>query len=167
MKKILLIAALLLAVTGCGLYVGSSYATKTVHDQLSAQKIFFPKDEASGLFPDLTKYAGQQVDNGEEAQVYADKFIARHIEKAGGGKTYSEVSAEFLKNPTDTKLAQTRQTLFMGETLRGLLLNAWGWGLIGSIAMCAAYGVLAMAAVLAVCAFAFSGKSTRGKKRRK
>src|SRR5262249_36890460 len=51
-----------------------------------------------------------------------------------GGQTYSEVSGAALKDPTNTKLQAQAQTLFRGETLRGLLLNVWGWATVGTIA---------------------------------
>ena len=45
-------------------------------------------------FPtEITQYAGQQVDNGEKARVYANDFIAVHLAGVANGKTYSEVSS--------------------------------------------------------------------------
>jgi hypothetical protein len=52
------------------------------------------------------------------------------------------VSAKALQNPTDQKLAGQAQTLFRGETLRGLLLYAWGWWLVGRIAFFVALGLM-------------------------
>lgn len=37
-----------------------------------------------------------------------------------------------MANPTDQKIAGQVATLFKGETLRGLLLNAYGWWTIGT-----------------------------------
>lgn len=148
MKKFLLVAAAVLLVAGSLVWWGASFANRTVHDQLAAQRIYFPKDAAAGLPDNLNKYGGQQVDTGDEARAYA-QYIKGHIDKATGGKTYSEVSSEAMKNPTDTKLAGLRTTAFQGETLRGILLNAWGWGLIGTIALYASYALFA-AAVSAV-----------------
>ena len=99
---------------------------RIVHDRLAPQKIFFPATRAEGLFPDLQQYAGRQVLTAGQAKAYAGRFIARHLEEIGHGQTYSQVSARYLKNPKDQQLAQLRSTLFQGETLRGLLLNAWG-----------------------------------------
>ena len=127
---------------------GALYAKQTVHDQLVAQKIYFPADAKSGLLPGLEKYAGQQVDDGDKAKVFADKYIAVHLSKVANGQTYSEVSAAFLKDKTNATLAGQRETLFMGETLRGLLLNAWGWGLIGTIAYWSSIGLLSVAVLL-------------------
>jgi hypothetical protein len=47
-------------------------------------------------------------------------------------------------------VAQTRQTLFMGETLRGLLLNAYAFWKIGQIALWAATASFAGAALMLV-----------------
>jgi hypothetical protein len=150
MKKFLYLVSVVLIIAGGLALVGANFASKTVHDQLSEQHIYFPATEADGLFPDLTKYAGQQVNNGTKAKVFADQYIKRHIEKSSSGQTYSEVSAAYLKNPTDQKLAQLRQTVFMGETLRGMLLNAWGWGMIGMITFYAGCGLVASGVLLAV-----------------
>jgi len=148
-KKLLLAASLVLLVASGLLFWGSSYAKNMIHDQLSEQKIVF-NDKASlekaGEKGEILKYAGQTVDTGTEARVYSD-YIKGHLQKVAGGKTYSEVSAEFQKDPKNTTLAGQRQTLFMGETLRGLLLNAYGWGVVGFIAYYAGI-VIVVAAVI-------------------
>src|SRR5690242_15260450 len=129
---------LVLAVGGGLLIWGSNFADNMVHDQLSAQRINFPENGAPNFsakeFPGLQRYAGQAVDNGPKAKAYANQFIAVHLKGIGGGQTYSELSAKSLANPNDQKLAGTVQTMFRGETLRGLLLYAWGWSVVGMIA---------------------------------
>ena len=97
------------------------------------EKIFFPQ-KGEHTPQELNEFAGQQVDTAKEAKAYADDYIGAHLEGIGGGKSYSEVSAEFMKDPNNKELAQQRQTMFMGETLRGMLLNAWGWGTLGTVA---------------------------------
>ena len=144
---------LVLSVGGGLLLWGSNFAHNMVHNQLTEQKISFPAKGSPGLdpkeFPGLQRYAGQAVDNGAKAKAYADQFIAVHLKGIGGGKTYSEVSAASLADPTNTKLAGEVQTLFRGETLRGLLLYAWGWSVVGEIALWVAYAaMLGAAAVL-------------------
>jgi hypothetical protein len=129
----------LVLVVGGGLLLwGSNFANNMVHDQLSEQKIQFPPKGSPGLdakeFPGLQQYAGQAVDNGPKAKAYANEFIKVHLEGIAGGKTYSEVSAAALKDPTNATLEGQAQTLFRGETLRGLLLYAWGWSVVGMIA---------------------------------
>jgi len=146
MKKSLLAIGVLLAVAAGLVLWGSKFAIGMVHDQLSAQKISFPdKTTLEADNPALAKYADQKVDNGEKAKAYSD-YIAGHLQKVANGQTYSEVSEAYLKDRTNQTLGTERQTLFMGETLRGLLLNAWGWGLIGTIALYAAVALFAAAA---------------------
>ena len=129
---------IVLTVGGGLLIWGSNFSSNMVHNQLVAQKIVFPPKGSAALspkeFPGLQRYAGQTVDNGPKAKAYANQFIATHLKGIGGGKTYSELSAQSLASPSNTKLAGTVQTMFRGETLRGLLLYAWGWSVVGLIA---------------------------------
>ena len=149
----------LVLTAGSGLLMwGSNFSHNMVHNQLTEQKISFPAKGSPGLdpkeFPGLQRYAGQTVNNGPKAKAYADQFIAVHLKGIGGGKTYSEVSAASLADPTNTKLAGEVQTLFRGETLRGLLLYAWGWSVVGEIALWVAYAAMlgAIAVLLALIA---------------
>ncbi|HEU5355085.1 MAG TPA: hypothetical protein VFU65_11510 [Actinocrinis sp.] len=103
-----------------------------VTDQLKAQQITFPANAKSGLPAAQAGYAGQQVTTGAQAKAFSD-MIETHIKEATGGKTYSQVSGEYLTasaNKTTpaatlTKLSGLRQTAFMGESLRGSLLSAY------------------------------------------
>ena len=103
-----------------------------VTDQLRAQQITFPADAKSGLPGAQAGYAGQQVTTGAQAKAFSD-MIETHIKEATGGKTYSQVSAQYLAASADkttpaatlTKLSGLRQTAFMGESLRGSLLSAY------------------------------------------
>lgn len=157
----LVVAAILLIASGL-LYWAHSFVDDEVHSQLAAQKIFFPPKGSEGLAdpkikPYLEQYAGKQLVSGAQAQAYADHFIAVHLEGVGGGQTYAQLSSKAQANPNDTALAGKVQTMFRGETLRGLLLNAYAFGKMGQIALWAAtaalIGAVAMA-VLAVLGFA-------------
>lgn len=128
--------------------IAGSYDRQVVRDQLEPQAIFFPKAGDPGLPKDLEKYAGQQVDNGEKAKAYAEKYLGRHLEEIGGGKSYAQVSAEQMANPDDERLATTKATLFQGETLRGLLLSVWGWSVVGTVAVLAGIVLIVLGAVL-------------------
>jgi hypothetical protein len=147
-----------LAVGGGLLLWGSHFANDMVHDQLSAQRIRFPDKGAENFdaktYPGLQQYAGQAVDSGPKAKAYANEFIAVHLKGIGGGKTYSELSARSLAEPKDTQLQQTVATMFRGETLRGLLLYAWGWSVVAAIAfwvgIAALLGALAVAGALVI-----------------
>jgi len=159
MKKLLAAVAVVLFVGSGLLYWGSCFATTMIHDQLAEQKIKFASRadlEKAGEKGEILKYAGQDVLTGTQAKVFSD-YIKGHLQKVAGGKTYSEVSADFQKDNKNAALGAQRQTLFMGETLRGLLLNAYGWGIMGTVALyasvavfIAAVGVLIVAARLQV-----------------
>jgi hypothetical protein len=128
----------------CGLLAwGHSFVNNEVHSQLSAQKIFFPPAGSPALAspqikPFLTPYAGQQMLNGQQAEVWADHFIAVHLQAIGGGKTYAQLSSASLAQPKNVALAGQVQTVFRGETLRGLLLNAYAFWKIGQLMLIAA-----------------------------
>jgi hypothetical protein len=147
----MLVAVLVLA--GSLLSWGHSFAAGNVRTQLTQQKIFFPPkgNEAYAdprIGPYASKYAGQQVTTGAQAEVFANHYIAVHLADTAGGKTYSEVSALSRQNPDDEKLAGQVQTLFRGETLRGLLLNAYAFGKIAEIALWGAMASFGAAAVM-------------------
>jgi hypothetical protein len=127
--------------------IGGAYAKDVVHDQLAPQKIYFNED-ASKLPANLKQYAGEQVDTAAEAKVFAEDYIGLHLQETAGGQTYSEVSGQFMADPENQELAQQRQTLFMGETLRGMLLSAWGWGTVGTIATIAGVSLIGIGGVL-------------------
>jgi hypothetical protein len=139
-----------LVVTGALALAGGGYANDVVHDQLVPQKIFFPKDAKAGLPADLSQYAGQQVDTGAKAKAYANDYIGLHLSEVADGKVYAEVSDASRANPDNAELAGQVDTLFRGETLRGLLLNAWGWSVIGLIATIAGIVLLALGGLLLV-----------------
>src|SRR5436309_3381234 len=120
----LVVAAVLLTASGL-LFWAHSFVSDNVRTQLTAEKIFFPPAGSESLNdpavkPYLSKYAGQQLVNGEQAKAYADLFIAVHLKGISGGQTYSELSSQAQKAPTDTVLAGKVATVFTGETLRGL-----------------------------------------------
>jgi hypothetical protein len=165
----------ILAASSGFLFFQGSFVTSMVHDQLVAQKIFFPGTDqvkAGGAldpakFPaELTQYAGTQVDTGDKARVYAQDFIGKHLQGVAGGKTYSEVSsansalnAQIAATATTdpnyatlqaqaATLAGQKTTLFMGEMLRGTLLNSWGWWTVGTYTQFAAIGLMIAALVV-------------------
>lgn len=137
-------------VAGVLAVIGGSYAKDVLHDQLAPQKIFFPASAEEGLPENLSQYAGEQVDTADEAKAYAEDYIGLHLTEIAGGKTYAEVSGEAQANPDDEKLAAQTDTLFRGETLRGLLLNAWGWGTVGAIATIAGVVLIVIGALLLI-----------------
>jgi hypothetical protein len=137
------LSAILLVAGGLLLW-GSAYVHNTVQSQLAAQQIYFPPQAAfahpkagteitPSMIPSVSQYAGQQLLTGQQAEAYADQFIAVHIANMTGGKTYSQLSAQALAQPNNTKLANEVNTVFKGEVLRSMLLNAFGWWKVSQI----------------------------------
>ena len=148
LTSIATVAAAGIIIVGVLAVVGGNYDKQVVHDQLVPQKIFFPAAGSPALLPGVKQYAGQQLVNGAQAKAYANNFINVHLSKVAGGQTYAQVSTAALAAPTNKKLAEEKATLFQGETLRGLLLNAWGWSLVGTIATLAGWILIALGALL-------------------
>jgi hypothetical protein len=147
----LLIAGLMLVAGGL-LTWGHNVVTSEVHNQLAAQKIVFPPASSAAVagaqFAPMRQYGGQLMTTGAQAQVYADHFIAIHLTEIGGGQTYSQLSAKALAQPKNAALAAQVQTMFRGETLRGLLLNAYAFWTIAQIMLWAAIAAFAGAGLL-------------------
>jgi hypothetical protein len=149
----LAVAAILLV--GGGLLMwGHVFIGDEVHSQLAAQQIAFPVKgspaTAAAPFKDMRQYAGQQLLTGAQAETYADHFIAVHLQEIGGGQTYAQLSTRLQADPTNATLAKTVQTVFQGETLRGLLLNAYAFGTMGVLAGIAAIVAFAGGALMLV-----------------
>jgi hypothetical protein len=133
-----ILLALVLVVAGSLLTWANHFVGDEVHSQLSAQKIFFPPKGSPAIagpqFADMRQYAGQQLTTGAQAKVYADDFIAIHLTEVADGQTYAQLSTKAQANKDDVQLQGQVATMFKGETLRGLLLNAYAFGKMGTIA---------------------------------
>ena len=149
-----LFLALTLFAAGGLLTWAHSFIGNEVHTQLAAQQIYFPPANSAAVaapeFAAMRQYGGQQLTTGAQAEVYADHFIANHLKVIGGGKTYSQLSALAIAQPNNAKLAAQVATVFKGETLRGLLLNAYAFGTMGMIAGIAAIAAFIAGAVMLV-----------------
>jgi hypothetical protein len=149
----LLITAVLI-VAGCLLVWAHTFVDNQIHNQLAAQQIYFPAADSKAVaapeYKEMRQYGGMQLTTGAQAQVYADHFIGEHLKAIGGGKTYSQRSAQAQADPTNTALAGTVNTVFKGETLRGLLLNAYAFGTMATIAGIAAIAAFIAAALMLV-----------------
>ncbi|SDO89819.1 hypothetical protein SAMN04489867_0891 [Pedococcus dokdonensis] len=148
----LIVAAVLLVIGGLMTWA-SSFVGDEVHSQLAAQHINFPAKGSEQLNdpkvkPYLEQYAGQQLTTGAQAKAYADHYIKVHLDEATGGKTYSELSTAARANPDDPKAQAMVDLAFKGETLRGLLLNAYAFGTMGTIALYAAWASFVGAAAM-------------------
>jgi hypothetical protein len=160
----MLLTVVLLA-AGALAFWGYSYSNNTVTSQLKAQDITFPSKAAfanakpgteitPAMIPYLEKYAGQQLTNGAQAEAYADHFIAVHLSEMPYGGVYAKVSAAAMAaapgSAQATSLKAVEQTVFQGTSLRGMLLNAYGWWKIGQIAFLASIVSFVLAAVTLV-----------------
>jgi hypothetical protein len=157
--------------------VRPDFADRYVHDQLSAQKIVFTPE--AGLSNEekqadcLVKYAAEPLTSGKQAECYANEYIGLHLTEINDGKTYAQTSSESRAAATQASEAdssgaanaaqlQTQakvlddktQTLFRGETLRGLLLTSYGFSIFGERAQQAALVCFAVALVLLIAGIA-------------
>jgi hypothetical protein len=163
----LALSVILLAAGGLLLW-GSAYVHNSVQNQLAAQQIFFPAKAAfahpkagteitPSMIPTVSQYAGEQLLTGQQAEAYADHFIAVHIANMTGGKTYAQLSAQAQAQPDNTKLAGLVSTVFKGETLRSMLLNAYGWWKVSQITFIAsliAFGLGGLTALASLASLA-------------
>jgi hypothetical protein len=150
-----------LIVAGGLLTWGHSFVNSNVRSQLAQQQIYFPPKAAfehpkpgteitPSMIPSVSQYAGQQLLTGEQAHVYADDFIAVHLSELPYGGVYSKLSTASRANPASKTLATFEQTSFQGTTLRGLLLEAYGFSMIGTVMLWAAIASFVLAAIMAV-----------------
>ncbi|HWC11560.1 MAG TPA: hypothetical protein VG455_10085 [Acidimicrobiales bacterium] len=147
--------AAVLLVMGVVLTSNANFAKDYVSDQLRAQKITFKS--AAELTADerksecVVRYAGQLLSTGKQAECYANEFIGLHVASTANGKTYAELgevqtdlrariaAAQKADDPGLADLQKqlqdvtaSRETLFKGETLRGLLLTSYGFSVFGA-----------------------------------
>jgi len=158
------LVVVLLAAGALGMW-GYNFANSNVRSQLAEQQITFPPLTAFAhakagteiepvMIPYLEKYAGQPLVTGQQAEAYADHFIAYHLQEIGGGLSYAQLSAKALalpKGSTAYVAAEAKvQTVFQGTTLRGLLLEAYAFWTFGQIALYASMAAFIFAGVMLV-----------------
>jgi hypothetical protein len=163
------VLAVALIVLGTMAIYGGKFGQDNVRDRLAPEKVTFPPLEA--MSPEekaeIGEFAGQQVDTGPEAEAFS-RYIGGHLQFINEGKTYSETSAAAREEGIDPDLAAELQgkadTLFKGETLRAILLNAYGWWTVATIALWAGVAMVlagALLAVFAILGFRHAGKVGR------
>ena len=157
----LLLAATLLLAGGL-LTWAYVFINNEVEGQLSIQGITMPEGQALQALPEedraaLEQYAGSPMDTGPEAKAYADHYILVHMNAASNGRTYQQVSGAYQAmsvaekaSPQGQALAGLRETLFQGNTLRGLLLYGYAFATMGTIAGIAAIGAYVVAIILLI-----------------
>ena len=166
------VAAAVFAIAGALLAWGHNFSADYVRTELSSQNITFPTAEAltEDGRTDLLAFAGNRLDTGDEAEAYAS-YIDGHLTGIADGATYADLGAtesaakaavtaavaagqpqtqiDELQATADGITAQ-RNSLFKGETLRGLLLSAYAWSTVGMIAGIAAIGAFIASGMMAI-----------------
>lgn len=185
------VLVVVLAAAGGFAFAMGSFTTAQIRDELTAQQIYFPRTDQiktggaldPAKFPqEIRDQAGNQVADGNQARIYANDFIAVHLKGVANGQTYSQVSgaasalsAKIATTPKNdpsyaslqaqlATLNAQKQTLFMGETLRSNLLNAYGWWTVGTYTIYAAIGLI-LAALVVLGAFVFEVFAARQPRR--
>ncbi len=148
-----LLLVAVLAVAGGLLLWGHNYIDGQVTSQLRAQKIIFPTVQndpviAAPQYALVRAESGQQVLTGQQAEVYANDLIGNDLRLIVGGKTYSQLSEQALDDPSNATVESEVDLLFKGDTLRGLLLNAYAFGTMAQIAGWAALAAFIGAGLL-------------------
>ncbi len=152
----------------------SAFARNYVHDQLAEKHITFTP--VAGLMPAqrkvacLVQNAGKQLVTGAQAECYARYQIGLDLLMIDNGRTYfqdhyaayllrlkaQQAVANDPNSPATQALvqrsaafSQKAEDIFDGETMRGLLLTAYGFSLFGDKGALAATACFAIAAALA------------------
>jgi len=165
----------LLLVLGMVMTSNANFSQNYVTDQLSQQNITFKPaaeltDEEKAA-PCIVANAGKALTTGKQAECYANEFIGLHLKSTADGMTYAEIgvpqselrakvaAAQAAGDPALPDLQKQladitgkRETLFKGETLRGLLLTSYGFSVLGEKADQAATVAFAGAGVMAILA---------------
>jgi hypothetical protein len=163
-----IVAVVLIFVGGAAIYAGN-FGRDNVKDRLEPEKVQFPP--LSAMTPqekeEIGDFAGEVVDTGPEAEAFS-RYIQGHLAEVNEGETYSETSAaareEGLDPDTAADLSAKADVLFKGETLRSILLNAYGWWTVATIAFWVGiFLVLAgvVLGVLAILGFRHAGRIRR------
>jgi hypothetical protein len=159
------IAVSMIVLGGFAIY-GGNFGRDNVQTRLEPQNITFPPLDA--MTPeeqqDIGTFAGQQVTTGGQAEAFS-RYIGGHLTEVNEGATYSETSSAAREEGLDPDVAAELQgkadTLFKGETLRSILLNAYGWWTVATIALYAGYLMVVIGIVLGVLAMLGFRHATR------
>ena len=183
----------LLLVLGLVLNNQANFAKSYVTNQLTEQQITFTpvaglkgEDKAAGG-QCLDNYAATPLDSGKKAECYANQYIAFHLKEAAitakvDGATYATLGTDVSKataaakaakdagQATDaldarvTQLSGLRDTMFKGETLRGLLLTSYGFSIFGDRAGLAAnvcFAAFALMVLLSIAGFVHAASAKK------
>ncbi len=179
----------LLLILGLVMTSNANFAKNYVKDQLSEQNISFTP--VSALTAEekqsacVVQYAGQPLTTGKQAECYANDYIGLHVKSVADGQTYADlgdpqreltgqVEAATASNDPAlpalqaqlTEITGQRDSLFKGETLRGLLLTSYGFsvfGVKGEQVATVAYIAAALLALLAIAGFVHALRTPKDK----
>ena len=101
---------------------------------------------------ELGEFAGEKVDTEAEAEAFS-RYIGGHLVGINEGATYSRRVLRRAKGARPRRCrgaAGKADTLFKGETLRAILLNAYGWWTVATIALWAGYAMVAAGLLLGI-----------------
>ena len=160
------VVAVVLIVLGTMAIWGGNFGRQNVQDRLVPQHIQFPPADA--MTPEekaaIGEFAGAKVDTGVEAEAFS-RYIGGHLEGINDGATYSETSGAARAEGLDPKVAADLQAkadiLFKGESLRAMLLNAYGWWTLATIALWAGVAMVIAGlflGILSILGFRHAGK---------
>lgn len=183
------IVGIVLIIVGIGALIGGNFSHSYVTAQLKQENITMPDQASINALANqadkdaLTPYIGKPLTTGAQAQAYANHFIWAHMNaavKAAGlpagtmyegvgdhindrkadltaqGKTTDEIN----KDSQVVSLTALRTTLFNGDALRSMLLTAYAFWLIGTIALVAGIVLIVIGVVLAVVGFVAGRRPT-------
>ncbi len=179
--------AALLLVLGIVKTSNANFAKNYVKDQLSEQNIsftpvdFLKPEEKKAVC--LVENGGKPLTTGKQAECYANEYIGLHVTEVADGKTYADLgtpqrelqakveeataagSAELPALQADlAAITGQRDTLFKGETLRGLLLTSYGFSVFGDKGAQVAtvsYIVAALLFLLSIAGFAHAFRTSK------
>jgi len=119
----------------CGLVIGNSFTSSKFDHSSKSRRSSSPR---CGGLPglgqgSLTQYAAKNVDRLRGADL-CQRHHRRDTMAISGGKTYAQLS-NASSATGNTALANQVELVFRGDTLRGLLLNAYAFGFMGQIAL--------------------------------
>ena len=166
-SSIAAVLAVTLVVLGGAAIYGGNFGQDNVRDRLAPQNITFPPADAMtpAEFAEVGAFAGATVDTGNEAEAFS-RYIGLHLSEVNGGATYSETSAAAREEGLNPRVAADLQvkadTLFKGETLRSILLNAYGWWTVSTIAVYAGYAMVIAGLLLGLLALLGFRHAKRG-----
>ncbi len=183
---------LAVAFLAIGLVVNNqaSFAKDYVQSQLAARQITFTP--VSGLMPNqkrvacLVQNAGKPLVTGEQAACYANYQIGLDMLMIDNGRNYvqdhyaayllrlkaqqalasdpaSPVTQALVKESAE--LSQKAEDIFDGETMKGLLLTAYGFSVLGDKGAMAATASFALAGLFAIGSLLGLAITLRGRSR--